>query len=206
MTEFLPEHFRVFAQPWWLVVALYEFLLAGAWTTEHLLLRRIRHRTGDPIQAAQRDRRYAPMWILYFVLLQAALIRARHWHTVLPHSWVLIAVGVGLALAGIALRVYAIRWLGQNFSYVVNVGEQHTLVTTGPYRRVRHPAYSGLLLFVVGLTLTLGDIWLLVFVPAVAAVIVFRRIRREERSMKDRFGEQYDAWRRRTALLIPGLL
>jgi protein-S-isoprenylcysteine O-methyltransferase Ste14 len=206
MWEYLSQHFRPNPGPWWALVLLFEALLIGPWLAEYFLLRRIRERTGDPIGGRTRDRRYVLVWVIYFLLLQIALYRSRHWLVVLPHTWAFPIAGSLLALAGVAIRLHAIRWLGQNFSYVVTVGEEHRLVTSGPYRLVRHPAYTGLILYFAGVALTLGDLWMLIIIVGGVAIAVTRRVRREERWLAEEFGAEYEEYRKRTRRFVPHLV
>jgi protein-S-isoprenylcysteine O-methyltransferase Ste14 len=110
--------------------------------------------------------------------------------------WGLVAVALGLALA-----VWARRDLGANWSYNVTLKDHHTLVRTGPYRFVRHPIYSGLILAVAGTAVVIGE-WrgLAALGLALAAVIYKSRV--EEKRMLETFPE-YEAYRRTTAALIP---
>ncbi|HYP21025.1 MAG TPA: isoprenylcysteine carboxylmethyltransferase family protein [Chloroflexia bacterium] len=111
--------------------------------------------------------------------------------------------GLGVMAAGLALRVFSILWLGPMFTRLVQILPGHRLVTSGPYRFVRHPSYSGLLLFFMGVGLALGD-WLavaiMVFVPTVG---VLYRIRVEEKTLLGAFGEEYRAYMHRVGGLLP---
>jgi protein-S-isoprenylcysteine O-methyltransferase Ste14 len=193
-------------QPWWLVLGTFEALIVGAWLLERSILRRIRTESGDPIGAARTDRSFIARWLLVFFLLQLLLSRAGRLPQVLPRALWISALGAAIAVAGLWIRVRAIQALRENFSYVVNVGEKHRLITTGLYRRVRHPAYTGLIVYFVGLPLVTADLLLVVPSLVVVLLIVLRRIRIEERWLRDHFGAEYEAWSARTKLLIPYVL
>jgi protein-S-isoprenylcysteine O-methyltransferase len=114
-------------------------------------------------------------------------------------------VGGLIALAGIALRWWAILALRGQFTINVAVLADHRLVTSGPYSRVRHPSYAGTLLTLLGLGVGLGN-------PAAAAALVagplialLNRIRIEEPMLRELFGADYDAYCARTSRLVPGL-
>lgn len=113
----------------------------------------------------------------------------------------MVAVLVMLAL-GVALRLYAVVVLGRFFTVTVMVGGDQRLIDTGPYRYVRHPSYTGLLLAITGILLSWGN-WaaLLGLLPILAGVGY--RIRVEERALTEQLGEVYSAYVRRTHLLIP---
>lgn len=114
------------------------------------------------------------------------------------------AYGLGLLmlLAGFAITVWARLTLGRNWSGSVTIKDSHELVQSGPYRWVRHPIYSGLVLAFFGSALGLDE-WR----GALAAVLVFVAFRIklgiEERWMTGHFGPNYEAYRKRTKMLIP---
>jgi len=111
--------------------------------------------------------------------------------------------GIALVWAGVALRIWAVLTLGRFFRTVVMLQDGHQLVTRGPYRVLRNPAYAGILLTLTGLGVALGG-W-----PSVAAagggVLLgcSLRIPVEERALEARFGEAYALWAKRTWALIP---
>jgi protein-S-isoprenylcysteine O-methyltransferase Ste14 len=113
-------------------------------------------------------------------------------------------VGVSLYLAGGALRIWPVFVLGRRFSGLVAIQPGHELVTDGVYRIIRHPSYLGACILMFG--------WALAFRSGVglilAALIIpplLARIRSEEALLRAQFGEQYEAYCRRTARLVPGL-
>ncbi|HEX8222028.1 MAG TPA: isoprenylcysteine carboxylmethyltransferase family protein [Chloroflexia bacterium] len=117
-------------------------------------------------------------------------------------DWVRWA-GLGVMAAGLGLRVFAILWLGPMFTRLVQILPGHRLVTSGPYRFVRHPSYSGLLLFFIGVGIASGD-WVAVAIMAVVPTLgVVYRIRVEERALLEAFGEEYRAYMDRVGSLLP---
>ncbi|HET6312349.1 MAG TPA: isoprenylcysteine carboxylmethyltransferase family protein, partial [Chloroflexia bacterium] len=117
-------------------------------------------------------------------------------------DWVRWA-GLGGMAAGLTLRVFSILWLGPMFTRLVQILPGHRLVTSGPYRFVRHPSYSGLLLFFTGVGLALGD-WLAVAIMVLVPVLgVLYRIRVEEKALLGAFGEEYQAYRCKVSSLLP---
>lgn len=110
--------------------------------------------------------------------------------------------GIILCISGIALAIYA-RWhLGRNWSYRPAIKEGHELVTSGPYRVIRHPIYAGILTALLGTALTGMGIWLYFFLMCCLFVIVYR-IRVEEQLMVHQFPEEYPGYRKKTKALIP---
>jgi protein-S-isoprenylcysteine O-methyltransferase Ste14 len=116
-----------------------------------------------------------------------------------------LAAGVVVMWLGLALRVWAIAALGRDFRTTVEVEPGQAVVTTGPYRWVRHPAYAALLLLATGFGIAAAD-WL-----ALAACVVLplpalvRRMQVEEAELNRVLGDAYRTYQLHTARLIPGL-
>jgi protein-S-isoprenylcysteine O-methyltransferase Ste14 len=117
--------------------------------------------------------------------------------------WLTIGLGSAVVALGIALRLWAARTLGWFFTQSVALRPDHRVVATGPYRFVRHPAYSALLVSMIGLGLTLGN------ALSVAVMIVgffaahIPRIRVEERVLEEGLGDEYRRFERTRKRLIP---
>lgn len=110
-------------------------------------------------------------------------------------------LGAVMVAAGLGFAAWARAHLGRNWSGIVAVKEDHALIRSGPYRIVRHPIYSGLLLALIGTAAAVGE-WRGV-VAVFFAVIGFRwKIRVEEERMNEYFPE-YAQYRQHTAALIP---
>jgi protein-S-isoprenylcysteine O-methyltransferase Ste14 len=119
--------------------------------------------------------------------------------------WPLFVIGLVLMAAGIFVRQWAIFTLGRFFTVDVRVHPDQTVVERGPYRWVRHPSYSGLLIFFVGLGLALSD-WLSVIVLAILpAAGLLVRIRSEERALLAALGENYRRYAATRRRLFPGI-
>ena len=113
-------------------------------------------------------------------------------------------LGVVLFAAGGALRIWPVFVLGRRFSGLVAIQPGHTLVTSGVYGVIRHPSYLGLLVNSLG--------WALAFRSGVGVLLtaltippLVARMRAEETLLHTQFGGEYDAYRRRTSRLIPGI-
>lgn len=112
--------------------------------------------------------------------------------------------GLALVIAGLGLSVWARRHLAGNWSGIVTLKEGHELIRSGPYRWLRHPIYSGLLLALLGTALVV-DQWagLLGLVLIIAALL--RKLMTEERLLESAFGAAYREYRMATWRLVPGV-
>ena len=108
-------------------------------------------------------------------------------------------------VGGLSFCVWARRVLGRNWSGIVTVKEGHELVREGPYRMVRHPIYTGLVLAFAGMALVDAQ-WRGVLAVAIGVGAFWRKLRLEERWMTEIFGQRYVEYREHTKALIPGLL
>jgi protein-S-isoprenylcysteine O-methyltransferase Ste14 len=106
-----------------------------------------------------------------------------------------------LCIIGIGYAIWARHHLGRNWSGTPSMKEDHELVTSGPYRFVRHPIYTGMTLALLGSALVGGLIWGIVF--AVFTGMFLFRIPVEERYMMQLFPDQYPEYKKRTKALIP---
>jgi protein-S-isoprenylcysteine O-methyltransferase Ste14 len=111
-------------------------------------------------------------------------------------------VGLLAVLMGVAFSIWARLILGGNWSNRVTVKENHTLVRSGPYRIVRHPIYSGILLGMLGSALQRGGIRCFAGV-LICALSFWLKTRAEEHFMVQSFGEQYLQYRHRVKALAP---
>lgn len=114
-------------------------------------------------------------------------------------------LGLGMALAGVIFRIYAIRILNEFFTYTVSKTQDHQLVEKGPYRFIRHPAYLGQLIIFLGVSVALSN-WLSVLGMMIPVIVVYGyRIYTEEKFMSEFMGDPYIAYCQRTKRLIPGI-
>jgi protein-S-isoprenylcysteine O-methyltransferase Ste14 len=110
--------------------------------------------------------------------------------------------GLLLCGIGVAVRILALKELGEYFSAYVTLQPGHRLMQQGIYSRIRHPLYLSLLLTPTGVTLVFASV-LALPVLVLAAVFVFDRIRKEERLLATHFGSEFDDYRHRTWMLVP---
>jgi protein-S-isoprenylcysteine O-methyltransferase Ste14 len=119
--------------------------------------------------------------------------------------WPLFVAGLVLMCAGIAIRQWAVATLGRFFTIDVRVAPGQTVVEDGPYRWVRHPAYTGLILTFVGFGLALGNWAALALAFLVPTAGLVYRIRFEEHALLDGLGEPYRRFAEGRKRLVPGV-
>ena len=117
--------------------------------------------------------------------------------------WLPAVAGIAVMWAGFGLRAWAVLTLGRFFRVEVTIDIDQTVVDTGPYSRVRHPSYTGLLVFYLGLGICLDS-----YLSVAAAVLlplaaVVNRIAHEERTLRRELGEAYEVYSSRTRRLLP---
>jgi protein-S-isoprenylcysteine O-methyltransferase len=114
-------------------------------------------------------------------------------------------LGIATVIFGLAFRWYSIIYLGRFFTVNVDILEGHQLIDTGPYRRIRHPSYTGALLAFWGLAVCTQN-WLSFAIIVVGPTAAFLyRMQVEEVALSGAFGERYRQYMQRTARLLPGL-
>ncbi len=125
-------------------------------------------------------------------------------------SWSSLALPAWLRWAGALLGLLVVppllfwtfRSLGKNLTDTVVTRRQHTLVTHGPYRWVRHPFYVVVFLWVLSLSLVTAN-WLLAILGVAVVTMLAIRTRVEEAKLAERFGDEYRAYARRTGKFFP---
>jgi len=148
----------------------------------------------------RRRRARVPTVILVVVFV---LLRAFRTTGLPVHSPVLKGVGVALFVVGLAVAVWARIYLGRNWGMPMSEKDEPELVTSGPYRFVRNPIYTGLLLAVLGTALATNLVALVAFVVLGAYFVYSARV--EEGILATAFPTTYPSYRARTKLLIPFL-
>lgn len=138
------------------------------------------------------------------VVIAFVLLRVFKTDTLPTHSLVLQVVGTVLLAGGLGLAVWARIYLGRNWGMPMTRKDEPELVTSGPYRFVRHPIYSGILLGILGTALATNIYWLIAL-GAMGAYFVYSATV-EERLLTTAFPAAYPGYRARTKMLIPFVL
>lgn len=115
-------------------------------------------------------------------------------------SW-RVALGLALLAVGLGLAVWARLHIGRNWGVPMTEKVEPELVSSGPYRLVRHPIYSGILIAAIGTSVALSWTWLIA--AALAAIYFVYSATVEERFLTEKFPDTYPAYRRSTKMLIP---
>jgi protein-S-isoprenylcysteine O-methyltransferase Ste14 len=121
---------------------------------------------------------------------------------ILPHTDFLQMTGAIICVAGLLFTLWARYTLAGNWSGDVTFKQNHELIRTGPYRFVRHPIYTGLLLLWIGTALALGELRGVVSVLLVALGFCIK-IHQEERLMIRHFPDAYPAYQHEVKALVP---
>ncbi len=154
--------------------------------------------------------RLNPVWRILALLVLIAMfwsIRAipAFYRQLYPATEALKWTGVAVCAAGVGFAIWARRTLGTNWSGSPTIKEGHELVEAGPYRYVRHPIYTGILVAVLGTGIASGQARHLLILAVVSALL-WVELKVEESLMLRQFPQSYPDYRRRTKALIPFLL
>ena len=141
---------------------------------------------------------------LPIIVLAVVLTRVFGEHSLAIHGTAVKVIGVVLLGAGLGLAVWARIYLGRNWGMPMTEKAEPELVTSGPYRFVRHPIYSGILLGFAGTGLATNGYWWIVF--AVCLLYFTYSARVEEQYLAERFPAVYPAYKRSTKMLVPFVL
>jgi protein-S-isoprenylcysteine O-methyltransferase Ste14 len=182
-----------------LIVVLWIVWLI-VWTGAGFFVKRTRRR--EPLKSMLVER--IPVVVGVLLLATSRRLPVALTQRLIPEGAGLALVALVLVVAGMVLAYWARAHLGRNWSGEVMVKESHTLITSGPYRWVRHPIYSGMTLALIGTALATGALY--GFAALVLILFGFLvRVRLEEALMRETFPADYDDYARHTARLIPGV-
>jgi protein-S-isoprenylcysteine O-methyltransferase Ste14 len=159
-------------------------------------------------EAIEREGRgtFAARVVAFFLMLALLVLYALNspWIGALsiPLPGWLRWVGFALGLASLALWTWAQASLGKEWSPQLQLREEHHLVTTGPYTRIRHPLYTAMFGYGTSLALVTAN-WIFVVLAVVMIAGLFARVPKEEQMMIKEFGEEYKAYMQRTGRFSP---
>lgn len=157
---------------------------------------------GSLVQEERGDRSFWLVALAMMAVFYLSPLEYLYGPAWLPRSTWTKSCGLGLVVAGSALFVWARRTLGASYSGHVSVDKEQSLVRSGPYRFIRHPAYAGFLCMALGIGLGYSSLAGLVSAGALLPALVFR-IHVEERLLARHFGEAYRQYANQVKRLIP---
>jgi protein-S-isoprenylcysteine O-methyltransferase Ste14 len=185
----------------------YESLFPVLWIA-FLLYWRVRAgdtKTSQRVEPSATPILRALAFVIVIVLLSTTLIPLPWLYRQLwPSGFWAFWIGAAVTVAGLLFAVWARRYLGRNWSSSVTIKQGHELITTGPYALVRHPIYTGILTGFLGTAIALAQVrgfigFVLIF------LVLWPKLRTEEKWMRSQFGEMYAAYAHQTAALVPYL-
>ena len=141
---------------------------------------------------------------IILVILLLIRLRVLKGHGAATGNPWLLGIGLAIFVLGLALAVWARVYLGRNWGMPMSQKADPELVTTGPYRRIRHPIYSGIILAMVGTAIAVSAYWLIAAAILGAYFLVSAVV--EERTMAKLFPAAYPPYKRATKMLIPYVL
>ena len=143
--------------------------------------------------------------LLLILLLFSLPIINRYFHVavVVNVNPILGWASVALAAIGVGIAIWARIYLGRNWGGPQMIQQEHSLVTSGPYRYIRHPIYTGVLLALLGAVLVQGIVWIVVFFCFLYYFIRSARI--EEERMTKLFPDSYPVYMSHTKIFLPFL-
>ena len=178
-----------------------SFLILGlVWFASELLL--TRHSGAG---ATSKDRgSLGILWFIEIVSIGCAVTIAYHCPAYgLPARHLFRILGICIFVVGLALRLYAILYLGRFFTINVAIATDHRLIDSGPYRFVRHPSYTGASMLFFGLGLGIGNWLSLAVIVAPIFAAFWWRMKIEESALAEALGDPYRRYMERTKRLVP---
>jgi protein-S-isoprenylcysteine O-methyltransferase Ste14 len=161
-----------------------------------------RNRRADALSADRGSRMVLRLAYLAGFAVAVAIIRSTGSGRIDP-AGAAGAVGLVLFWCGIGLRLWSFRTLGRYFTFTVQTSADQPVISTGPYRVLRHPSYAAIVLAVVGIGLFLDNWWALVTVVAATVAGLSYRIHVEEQALVRQLGETYRAYASTRKRLVP---
>jgi protein-S-isoprenylcysteine O-methyltransferase Ste14 len=122
-----------------------------------------------------------------------------------PHTDLVGIIGLIFCGVGVTIACWSRVQLGKNWSLSVQQKENHELISSGAYKIVRHPIYTGLLLMFFGTSIIVGD-WRGLIAVAIITASFWVKLRKEEQWLIEVFGDEYVEYKNRTNALIPWLV
>jgi len=178
------------AAPWLIFMAYW--LIAGLRTNQ----------TARQEPVSERLARLIVMIIAFLLLYEKeSVLGLLNRRFVPPADWI-FALGSALSFLGVGFAIWARYHIGKYWSSTVSLREGHELIRTGPYARIRHPIYTGMLLAVFGTALAVGR-YRALFAFVIVLLGFIWKSKREEALLAGQFGAKFEEHRRHTGFFLP---
>jgi protein-S-isoprenylcysteine O-methyltransferase Ste14 len=184
----------------WLFTSLFVLMWGGWFTLWNVMAHSVKE-AAQSENAVSRLSHVVPLLVAAYLLLAPIPLPPLNDRFAPLALWT-ATLGAALTFAGLAFSIWARFVIAGNWSSYVELKRDHELIVEGPYRWVRHPIYTGLLLAFVGSALAVGE-WRGVLAVAIVAASFWRKLRLEEAVMRRQFGEAYARYAERVPALIP---
>jgi protein-S-isoprenylcysteine O-methyltransferase Ste14 len=162
----------------------------------------------NPMKQREPAREWVLRWVLMIVAFELLFRRGPELPTLnrrfIPHDQLIVQIGAAITCIGLAFSIWARQHIGRYWSGSVSIRADHQLIRTGPYSRIRHPIYTGILLALAGTVLADGH-----FRAIVAFLIILGglswKARQEEALLTREFGPAFEEHKRLTGFFLPRL-
>jgi len=185
-------------------VKVIGWIIAGCWIVfwAYWLLSAFRAKSGR-VQWRQWTGSRVGILVVLVILSRLNLLH-HHGAVAASGGLVLPVIGLVVFLAGLGLAVWARIFIGRNWGMPMTEKTDPELVTTGPYSRIRHPIYTGIIVGMAGTALALS-VWYLIVAAVLGGYFVYSALN-EEKYMASQFPDSYPGYKRSTRMLIPYVL
>jgi protein-S-isoprenylcysteine O-methyltransferase Ste14 len=182
------------------------FVVLMALATPLIIARSVPEGIGDKGREEKHRTRQDIAWniarpILFILILAMPFCDRRNLLT-LPESAPMRWVGLALVVAGFVLITWTTVELGRQYSVYITLQRDHKLITSGPYRYIRHPRYLGVMLVALGMALLFRSWIALLALPFLLALLIFR-LTDEEKLLREEFGVQWEEYVSKSWRLVP---
>ena len=141
-------------------------------------------------------------YMIVFLLVIISLYDSYYINNINNLNYLSYLVGTFLAFTGLIVRIYSIRTLGKNFSYLVLLKNHQSLITDGIYKKIRHPSYLGAIMLLVGCSFILSSVYGIILSLMISLAYI-PRIKMEEKLLISKFPKEYSKYSIKAWKLIP---
>ena len=184
----------------------FEWILFVIWVVFWSYWLILAYRTRSPVKRRQSSLfPILPIIAMVIWILLTAVLPGLLFLRIVPDEIVIALAGTAVTLVGLGFAIWARLHLGTNWSGQPMIKVDHKLVRTGPYKIVRNPIYTGILVAFAGTALVIGEFWAVITI-FIILIVFFVKIRMEEKFLLEEFGESYNQYKKDVKALIPYIL